>query len=234
MKNELHHIFYIDDDMDILSVVKFALEKIGGYEVTATTDSRSAIEQLRTLTPDLIMLDIMMPEMDGPTVLAQLRTYPHLSDVPMVLTTALVQDADMERYKVLNVAGILHKPFNTMALPETIRSFWHNHHYQHVADEATIPEDLRREYLKTLGMYHNQISTFLMQCQQNNASRTEIENMAQLAHKLAGSGATYGYPQISDTARALKNSIHLEHDAEKIIPATKLFLDSLSQAVYNQ
>jgi CheY-like chemotaxis protein len=231
MTNQLNHIFYIDDDLDILAVVKFALTKIGKFTVSTRSDSKLALLELANITPDLIMVDVMMPDMDGPTVINRIRTMPHLQQTPIVLTTAAVQNTDIENYKSLNVAGVLQKPFHSLDLVETIRGFWLEYQKSHPTLSPEIPSDLQADYLKTLNLYHKQLHTFLQQYQQATENRTDIENVAILAHKLIGSGATYGYPNISDSAQKLKNAINDNNDRLRLQSATFDFLHCLEEAI---
>ncbi len=231
MTTQLHHVFYIDDDADILAVVKFALEKIGGLNVTTRSEGKAALLELATITPDLIMIDMMMPDMDGPSVIRQIRTMPHLQAIPLVLTTASVQNADIENYKTLNVSGVVQKPFHSLTLVETIRGFWLEHQKKQINCALEIPSDLQAEYLKTLNLYHKQLSSFLHQYQHASENRTDIENVAILAHKLIGSGATYGYPAISDSATTLKNAINKKMDRLYLESVTYDFLHCLEEAM---
>ena len=231
MTTQLNHIFYIDDDLDILAVVKFALTKIGKFTVSTRSDGRLALLELASITPDLIMVDVMMPDMDGLTVISRIRTMPHLQRAPIVLTTASVQSADIDRYKALNVAGVLQKPFHSLDLVETIRGFWLQHQKNYPLLTPDIPSDLQADYLKTLILYHKQLNTFLQQYQQAAENRTDIENVAILAHKLIGSGATYGYPSISDSAQKLKNAINANNDRLSLQSATFDFLNCLEEAI---
>lgn len=124
MSDELTHIVYADDEEDILSVATMSLEMVGGLKVTACSGGREAIEAAHRLHPDLIMLDVMMPEMDGPTTLRRIREDPVLADLPVILLTARVRGAEVEEYLAGGADGVIAKPFDPMTLADEVRTVW--------------------------------------------------------------------------------------------------------------
>lgn len=110
-------VLVVDDDELILEVATLSLEVVGGWIVTTATDGQQAIERARREQPDAIILDVMMPGMDGPTAAVALHADPATADIPVVLLTAKVQAADRAAFAELPVAGVLGKPFDPMLLP---------------------------------------------------------------------------------------------------------------------
>lgn len=121
---ELSKILYVEDDPDIQIVAKMALETVGGYTIHVCSSGQEAISQGAGFAPDLILLDVMMPEMDGPTTLENLRTIPSLETTPAVFMTAKVMPSDVERYKELGAVDVIAKPFDPMTLATRIQEIW--------------------------------------------------------------------------------------------------------------
>lgn len=109
-------ILLVDDEDDIREVAQASLELIAGWEVRTAASGAQAIEMASADPPDAILLDVMMPEMDGPTTFEQLRNMPETKHIPVVFLTAKVQAADHRRIGELGAAGILAKPFDPMRL----------------------------------------------------------------------------------------------------------------------
>lgn len=114
------HILLVDDEDDIREVAALSLETVGGWRVTTASDGVSAIAMAKAEPPDAILLDVMMPDVDGPATLGRLQRYPQTRDIPVILLTAKVQGADRRRFAELGVAGTLTKPFDPMTLTDQI------------------------------------------------------------------------------------------------------------------
>jgi two-component system OmpR family response regulator len=121
---ELKRILCIDDEEDILQVAKLSLERVGGFEVSVCNASLRSEEEVRRCRPDLVLLDVMMPEMDGPTTYARLKAAGALEGIPVVFMTAKVQPAEVQHYLDLGAIGVVSKPFDPMTLPQQLKSLW--------------------------------------------------------------------------------------------------------------
>ena len=124
MARELKRILYVDDEPDIRAVAKMALENVGGFTVLLCASGVEALQGAVEFAPDLILLDVMMPEMDGPTTLAALRRLPPLAETPVLFFTAKVQAGEVEQLKSLGALDVVAKPFKPMQLPQTLRDIW--------------------------------------------------------------------------------------------------------------
>ena len=113
-------ILIVDDEPDIREVAQVSLEVMGGLEVLTASSGHEALEIAAREKPDAILLDVMMPELDGPATVERLRATPGIADIPVVLLTAKVQAADHRRFASLQVAGVLAKPFDPMTLSEQV------------------------------------------------------------------------------------------------------------------
>jgi two-component system, OmpR family, response regulator MtrA len=112
-------VLVVDDDADILSLVKAVLER-SGHEVVAVRDGAEALASARARKPDLAVLDIAMPEVDGLEVLRRLRDDATTSDLPVVLLSARAQEADVERGFAIGATAYLKKPFSPRELSEHV------------------------------------------------------------------------------------------------------------------
>ena len=112
-------ILIVDDEEDIREVAQVALEMVGGWKVLLATSGSEALQLAATEQPDAILLDIMMPEMDGITTFKELQANPATERIPVILLTAKVQPADQRKFAQLNVTTIA-KPFKTMKLADQV------------------------------------------------------------------------------------------------------------------
>jgi len=120
----LNSILLVDDEPDILTIADYALTKVGGFKVMTFSDSENAIEQVEELMPDMIILDVMMPKMDGIETLARLNNIKALSHVPVIFMTARVEENEISRYLDLGAIGVIHKPFDPMTLSIQVMKLW--------------------------------------------------------------------------------------------------------------
>jgi CheY-like chemotaxis protein len=110
----------IDDEDDIREVAALSLESTAGWEILTASSGRAGIETALREKPDAILMDVMMPEMDGPTTFQHLQADPATSHIPVVLLTAKVQGVDQRRFAGLGVAAVLFKPFDPLTLADQI------------------------------------------------------------------------------------------------------------------
>jgi len=127
MTKALNTILMIEDEPDIQTVAKLSLESVGGFNVEVCSSGQEAIDKAPGVNPDLILLDVMMPGMDGPTTLLKLKKIPELSNTPIIFMTAKVQPQEVRQYKELGAIDVIAKPFDPMALSDNVRAIWENH-----------------------------------------------------------------------------------------------------------
>jgi two-component system, OmpR family, response regulator len=120
----LQRIVYVEDEPDIQAVARIALEAVGGFSVLICSSGAEALEKAGAFKPDLLLLDVMMPGMDGPGTLAALRTQPGLDRTPAMFMTAKVQPAEVAHFKSLGAVDVIPKPFDPMTLSNQIREAW--------------------------------------------------------------------------------------------------------------
>ncbi|AZP13669.1 response regulator [Undibacterium parvum] len=121
----LTHILYVEDDLDIQAVAQIALEIVGGLSLKTCSSGAEALATANAgFVPDLLLLDVMMPNMDGPTTLAELRKLPATANTPVIFMTAKVQSAELDFYTSLGAIGVIAKPFDPMELSSQVRALW--------------------------------------------------------------------------------------------------------------
>jgi CheY-like chemotaxis protein len=114
----MRRILIIDDEDDIREVAALSLESIAGWEVTTASSGSAGIQAAVTGRPDAILMDVMMPSMDGPTTFKEMQNMPAIANIPVILLTAKVQGVDQRRFAGLGVAAILFKPFDPLTLAD--------------------------------------------------------------------------------------------------------------------
>lgn len=120
----LNRICYVEDDEDIQRIVRMSLERVGKMTVEVVGDPTMAIEAMIAFRPDLVMLDWMMPKMDGPTLFRQMKQRPETSALPVVFITAKASSRELDELLTLGAAGAISKPFNPKDLPDQLRAIW--------------------------------------------------------------------------------------------------------------
>lgn len=124
----LNRILMVEDEADIQEVAQLALEAVGGFTVCICSSGPEALEQAPLFGPDLILLDVMMSGMDGPSTLLALRQMPQFASTPVIFMTAKVQSHEVARYKEMGALDVISKPFDPMTLSDTIVEIWTRHH----------------------------------------------------------------------------------------------------------
>lgn len=117
-------ILHVDDEKDIRAVAKLALQSVGGFELTSCASGQEALDSVAQAVPDLIMLDVMMPGMDGPSTLLELRKRKETAGVPVIFMTAATQADEVRGLMDLGAIGVIAKPFDPRKLSEDVMKVW--------------------------------------------------------------------------------------------------------------
>ena len=120
----LVRICYVEDDEDIQRIVRMSLERIGKMTVEVVGDPTEAIEAMTSFRPDLVMLDWMMPVLDGPSLFKQMKLRPETSSLPVVFITAKASQKELDELTAMGAVGTISKPFSPKDLPEQLRQIW--------------------------------------------------------------------------------------------------------------
>jgi len=125
---KLERILYVEDEPDIQAVAKLALEMVGGFQVMICSSGQDALDKVEDFAPDLILLDVMMPGMDGPTTLQRLRADTVTAVIPVIFLTAKVQPTEVAQFQAMGALDVIPKPFDPMNLATRVRQIWEQSH----------------------------------------------------------------------------------------------------------
>ena len=118
---DARRVLIVDDEDAIREIARLSMEVVGGHEVTTAASGREALDRVAENLPDAVLLDVMMPGLDGPSTLSHLQADPHTRQIAVILLTAKVQPTEVARFhEISGVAGVIAKPFDPMALPEQV------------------------------------------------------------------------------------------------------------------
>lgn len=120
----LKRILYVEDEPLVQTIAKVALVKMGGFELRICDSGEEALKQVKAFAPQLILLDVVMPGLDGPATLQRLRQDPDVAVIPVVFLTANSDPADIARYIAMGALDVINKPYNPMTLAEQVRQIW--------------------------------------------------------------------------------------------------------------
>lgn len=120
----LRRILYVEDDDDIREIAQLSLEMVGGFEVLLCASGEQALLAAPAFAPQLILLDVMMPSMDGPSILVALRQHAQLCHIPIAFMTAKIQPQEIAAYKAMGALDVIAKPFDPMQLPKQVTEIW--------------------------------------------------------------------------------------------------------------
>lgn len=123
---ELKKILYAEDEQDVQTVVQLTIEAMSDYELKVCCNGKKLLECVEEYSPDLILLDVMMPEMDGPETFRHLQSGTTTKNIPVIFMTAKAQVHEVETFKDTGALGVITKPFDPMNLCDEIKEIWSN------------------------------------------------------------------------------------------------------------
>lgn len=121
---ELQRVMHVDDDASIRTIAKVALEKLGGFEVASHASGFEALEQIAEFHPQVLLLDVMMPQIDGPETLKRMEEKADLDSVMVIFMTAKVQPEEVRYYKSIGAFEVIEKPFQPTELSVLLNKYW--------------------------------------------------------------------------------------------------------------
>jgi len=122
--SELKKILYAEDEPDVQTVVELTIEAMSDYRLKVCENGKRLLECVEEYSPDLILLDVMMPEMDGPTTFKNLKLNENTKNIPVIFMTAKAQIHEVEIFKETGALGVITKPFDPMELCDEIQRIW--------------------------------------------------------------------------------------------------------------
>jgi two-component system, OmpR family, alkaline phosphatase synthesis response regulator PhoP len=118
-------VLIIDDEESIQTVVQFGIQMAAGWDVLTASSGSKGIQTAQAEQPDVILLDVMMPEMDGIATFKLLQSHPQTEQIPVIFLTAKAQTSEKRQFNDLGVSGVITKPFNSLDLPDQIVKILH-------------------------------------------------------------------------------------------------------------
>jgi two-component system OmpR family response regulator len=221
------HVLHVDDEPDICEVVEVSLCLDPNLVTRSCGSGPEAIAVAMNWPTDIILLDVMMPVMDGPTTLQRLRDSAQTASIPVVFMTARAQARELNGFHSLGAAGVILKPFDPMTLAASVRRY-----VQPTNDALDAPVD---DFLQRVN------SVFLRRANDDAAAlakhRCALKNdhtlpatlaaIRQIAHGLAGAGGIFDFPEISEAAAALEQAVIAQFDGSDTVKEITLAIDRL-------
>jgi CheY-like chemotaxis protein len=195
-------LLVVDDDPDVRALVSLAAAP--AYEVALASTAGEALEQARSFRPDVILLDVMMPGMDGRQTLQALRADDATARIPVVFITAGADRFDGPEYRALGALGVISKPFDPLALTTTLARMCH----------GTPAEPARAPFAALGGSYAEALPRTIAEMKDLAAGlaaggwqRPVVESLAVTAHRMAGSAGLYGLDRVGAAASMLSTAL---------------------------
>lgn len=188
-------VLHVDDEPDIREVVEMSLGLDPGLSLRSVGSGSDALKEVEQWQPDLILLDVMMPVMDGPATLARLRETPAAAEIPVVFMTARAQTRELEHFRSLGAAGVIAKPFDPMTLSVSVRGYL----------KAIKLNGLRVCFLERLQADLARLSEKRAMLG-GTEEHVALEAIKSIAHGLAGASGIYGLDALGRNAAAVETA----------------------------
>jgi len=215
---KIQSVLYVDDDADICEVVKTTLCVVAKFCVHTAASGEQAIDLAREVHPDLVLMDIMMPGLDGPSTLRRMRNDVLLAHIPVIFMTAKLLPAEVAHFLRLGAIGVIGKPFDPLTLSEELWALWSN------AGKIRETAAARRESppARVQGKIASLTDGFLartagdvarlreMIARVRNGERSALWEVERVGHKIHGSGAVFGFPQVSASGAVIERLVKAE------------------------
>jgi two-component system OmpR family response regulator len=190
-------VLHVDDDPLMRDVVELSLGLDPAFTPVSCASGAEALAVAAGWTPDLILCDVMMPEMDGPAMLARLRKSKSSANIPFVFMTARASPNEQDQLIMLGAIGVIAKPFDPKTLAATVRG--HMHSLKIASTGYNFMERLRTDAAA--------LTTFAAELRSNADASLEPEGLLTCVHKLAGAAGVFEYQMVSTMASILEETI---------------------------
>jgi CheY-like chemotaxis protein len=197
-------VLHVDDEPDIREVVEISLGLDPGLSTRNCASGQEALGVAVEWAPDIILLDVMMPVMDGAATLARLRENPLTAGIPVVFMTARAQSRELDLFRSLGAIGVIPKPFDPMTLAASVRA--------HVEPPRDRLDVLRSEFLLRVDRDLAALTGHWFALENKTSNPESLAAIRHIAHGLAGGGGVFGFDEISDAAALLEEAVILQGD----------------------
>jgi CheY-like chemotaxis protein len=193
-------VLHVDDEPDIREVVALSLSLDPDFNVRGCSCGGDALATAADWRPDLILLDVMMPVMDGPTTLAHLRQRSSTADIPVVFMTARAQPRELEHFVSLGAEGVIAKPFDPMTLSAAVRNY--------VGGLAGGIAARRQSFLERTRENGKALAEQRAKLLDAGTAQAALERVRSIAHGIAGTGSIFGLMALSRAAADLEAAVN--------------------------
>jgi CheY-like chemotaxis protein len=190
-------ILHVDDEPDIREVVELSLGLDPAFETRSCGSGADALVMAADWLPDVILLDVMMPVMDGPATLVRLQDNPKTAGIRVIFMTARAQTRELDRFRSLGAVGVIPKPFDSMTLAASVRSY--------LRSDDPI-ENLRAGFLLRVKKDAAALARLRTARRDGIDPASTLASIGQIAHGLAGVGGIFGFAEIGDVAAVLEDA----------------------------
>ncbi|MDF3809439.1 MULTISPECIES: response regulator [Rhodopseudomonas] len=191
-------LLHIDDESDIREIVEISLGLDSAFEIRSCGSGEEGLTVAADWLPDVILLDVMMPLMDGPATLARLRENPNTHAIPVIFMTARAQTRELDRFRALGAVGVISKPFDPMTLAASV------HNYVQAVDPL---QRARAAFVLRAQKETSALRRLRQDLIDGGDRGATLAAIRQIAHGLAGAGGIFGFAEISGAGAALEDAI---------------------------
>jgi|SRR5665213_867760 len=215
----LRTVLYVDDEPDIRTIVQIALGLSSDLTVHTGDSGIHALQLARELHPDVVLLDVMMPGLDGPATLTKMRADPEIAHIPVIFITAKAMPQEVAQFREMGAVGVIAKPFDPMLLGQQLAGMWQDRG----PDEATVDAKVDQEqpldatnlhlHVSRLGerfLARSKDEAIVLRALSEHAHEGDpvvIDEIERMAHKIHGSGSMFGFPAVSARAAEIEQII---------------------------
>lgn len=210
---DFQSVLYVDDDPDICSVVEATLRLVPGLDVQTADSGERAIDLAYELRPDLVLMDVMMPGLDGPSTFKRMRESALLTKIPVIFMTAKVLPAQIAQLLLLGAIGVVVKPFDPLKLYDELFSLWNKEGATRRSPiESGRPSDVRAQIDSLTASFLQRawadVITLAKMIERAQAGdRSAFPEIERICHSIHGAGAMFGFPKISAEGGAMARMI---------------------------
>jgi len=208
----LRSVLYVDDEPDIRTIVQIALGLASDLTVHTGDSGIHALELARALSPDVVLLDVMMPGLDGPATLSRMRSDPVLAHIPVIFITAKAMPKEVAQFRKMGAVGVIAKPFDPMQLRKQLLCLWEDRPAEAPPAE-NLDETNLRLHVNKLGerfLERTRDEAVVLRALSEHAHQGDpivIEEIERMAHRINGSGSMFGFSAVSACAEEIEHII---------------------------
>jgi len=210
-------VLHVDDEADIREVVEISLGLDPDFAVRSCASGEEALVVARNWGSDIILLDGMMPVLDGPATLMRLRQDPRTAGIPVVFITARAQSSELELFRSLGAVGVIAKPFDPMKLAASVRAFVKG-------PEARLAA-MKNEFMLRIDAECAALAVHRSVLQDGGTTVCSMAAVRRIAHGLAGAGGVFGYDELSLAAAGLEEAVVCHEGGSGGVADVRLAID---------